>query len=159
MNEFKHMNIGADENRGGPSFNHFTINTGHNMVQTKKNFSDDPVFNAKLRELAQKSLVPGGVEVIKNVRFWTTVKDDAYCGTVGTFVDGMMVPLLTTFGAKTEEAGKRVWMEVQNGFGNSDLAQIFDFTKMMNHRPRAPFVTDFLFGLIPNLQAYTFLIR
>lgn len=152
MNELKHMNIGADEKRGGPSFNHFTINTGHNLVQTKKYFSDNPVTNAKLRELAQKSLGPEGVEVIENVRLWTTVEDDAYFGSLVTLVDGKEVPILITFGAKTEDTGKRIWMEIQNALSNSDVAQ------MMNHRPRAPFVADFLFGYIPNIQSFTFLM-
>ncbi len=145
------MNIGADEKRGGPSFNHFTINTGHNLVQTKKYFSDNPAVNAKLKKMAQESLSPDGVEVIRNVRLWTKAKDDAYCGTVGSIVDGKMVPILITFGAKTEEAGKKIWTELQNELG------IFGVAKMM-HRPRAPFVADFLFDFIPNLQVLDFLM-
>lgn len=140
------MNTDTDKNFKEPSFNHFTVNTGHSMVQTKQYFRNTSVINAKLRELAQESLKPEGVEVISNVRFCAKEWDDAYRGTVCTVVDGMEVPLLTTFGVKTEEAGKRIWREIQNMSSN------FGLDKKMNHRPRAPFVADLLYGFIPNSQ-------
>ena len=144
------MNTDTDKNFKEPSFNHFTVNTGHSMVQTKQYFRNTSVINAKLRELAQESLKPEGVEVISNVRFCAKEWDDAYRGTVCTVVDGMEAPLLTTFGVKTEEAGKRIWREIQNMSSN------FGLDKKMNHRPRAPFVADLLYGFIPNSQTFEF---
>ena len=152
------MNTSTDKKCKEPSFNHFTINTGHNLVQTKEFFPNDPMVNAKLRKLAQESLTPEGAEVIGNVRFRAKVDDDLYRGTVFSLVDGKEIPLLLTFGAKTEKAGKRIWMDIQNELSNFDTAHIFDVAQMMNHRPRAPFVADFLFGSVPNFQAFKFLL-
>lgn len=114
--------------------------------------------NAELRKLAQESLRPEGVEVIRNVRLWTKAEGDAYCGTVYSCVDGKNIPLLITFGAKTEKTGEKIWMEVQNELSNFDIAKMFEVAQMMNHRPRTPFVADFLFGFIPNFEAFTFLV-
>ena len=85
------------------------------------------------------------VEVIENVRLQSKARDGAYCGTVFSPVDGKAIPLLITFGARTEEASQRIWMDIQNELSNLDTAHIFNVAQMMNHRPRAPFVADFLF--------------
>lgn len=157
MKEYKHMDTSTDNKCKEPSFNHFTINTGHNLVQTQQYFLNHPVSNAILKKLAQESLTPEGVEVIENVRLQSKARDGAYCGTVFSPVDGKAIPLLITFGARTEEASQRIWMDIQNELSNLDTAHIFNVAQMMNHRPRAPFVADFLFGFAPNSQAVEFL--
>lgn len=132
---------GADEKCQEPCFNHFTINTGHNLVQTKELFPNDPVSNEKLRKLAQESLTPEGAEVIGNVRFRAKVEDGLYRGTVFSLVDGEEIPLLLTFGAKTEDSGKKVWERLQNS-----ILKHPDAVKMKNRRPHAPFVADYIFS-------------
>ena len=106
------MDTSTDNKCKEPSFNHFTINTGHNLVQTQQYFLNHPVSNAILKKLAQESLTPEGVEVIENVRFQSKARDGAYCGTVFSPVDGKAIPLLISFGARTEEAGQRIWMDI-----------------------------------------------
>lgn len=113
--------------------------------------------DAILKKLAQESLTPEGVEVIENVRLQSKARDGAYCGTVFSPVDGKAIPLLISFGARTEEAGQKIWMDIQNELSNLDTAHIFNVAQMMNHRPCALFVADFLFGFAPNFQAVEFL--
>ena len=132
---------GADDKSPEPCFNHFTINTGHNLVQTKEFFPNDPAVNEKLRKLAQDSLTPEGAEVIGNVRFRAKVEDGHYFGSVFSLVDGEEIPLLLTSGAKTEDSGKKVWEQFQNSILKRPNA-----VKMRDRRPSAPFVTDYIFS-------------
>ena len=137
-----------------PCFNHFTINTGHNLVQTKEYLSEDPILHAKLKKLVKESLTQEGTKVIGNIRFRAVTEGDTYVGSVFSCIDGKEIPLLVTFGAKTEEGGKRVWKEFQDTCNNPDVVS------MVNPRPRAPFVADFLFddSLLVDIQAFDFFI-
>lgn len=135
------MNTSTDKKCKEPSFNHFTINTGHNLLQTEQYFPNDPVVYAKLRKLAQESLTPEGVEVIGNVRFWAVTENNMYRGKVAAQIGNEVIPLLITAGAKTEDAGKELWKILQNS-----ILKRPDAVKMKNQRPQAPFVTDYLFA-------------
>ena len=117
-----------------------------------------PLFLAEF-SVCQEARTSGkrNAHPMHNVRLQSKARDGAYCGTVFSPVDGKAIPLLITFGARTEEASQRIWMDIQNELSNLDTAHIFNVAQMMNHRPRAPFVADFLFGFAPNSQAVEFL--
>ena len=125
----------------GPSFNHFTVNTGHNLVQTEEFFPNDPVVNEKLREMAQESLTPEGAWVIGDIRFRCVTHGDTYEIYVFSCSDGDETPLMLSVGAKTEEAAKEMWDNIKKCNNPAVIS-------LMNHRPRAPFVADFLLGSI-----------
>lgn len=144
--------VGADEKCQEPCFNHFTINTGHNLVQTKEFFPNDPMVNAELRKLAQESLTPEGAWVIGNITFKAVKESDCYAGTLFSNIGKDKIPLLTTFGAMTEEAGKRIWEEIPKWFPHNKA------TIAMGHRRHsAPFVVDLFHDCCwPDMEAVRF---
>lgn len=92
-------------------FDHFTLNTGHNLYQTKV-----PESLARLRVLAQMALCPGGGPIMDNITFEADACDDGYAMTVFFNIGWKKIPLLTTCGARTEELGQALWEELQKIF-------------------------------------------
>ena len=132
-------------------FAHVTLNSGHCMFQTLEFFTPNPKLNENLRQLVQDSSRSGGVKVVNNIFFEMTEEPDAYVGTVYSHSNGMKAPILTTFGAKTEKAGKKLWNGVQK-----ELRQFPVGGKIMASRPHTPFVADYVFDFPPNPQILDF---
>lgn len=146
------MNASTDKKCIEPSFNHFTINTGHNLVQTKKYFADDPVVNARLRDLAQKALQENGVSIIGNITFEAVKESDCYAGTLFSNIGKDKIPLLTTIGVMTEEAGKKIWAGLPKWYPKNKAV-----IAVRHRMPSAPFVVDLIFDCCcPDMNALQF---
>lgn len=134
------------------SLNHFSFNTGHCALHTDNYFHQHTSLKSRFLELAQKSLQPGGAKVIGNITFEAMESDDCYAGTLFSNIGGKKVPLLTTFGARTNTAGKAFWEMFQE---ITSMAPGIARTKQ--HSPRAPFIAECIYhDCLPDIHAYNF---
>ena len=134
-------------------FNQFMLNSGENQFRSEKHFKPGPGVNADLRKLAQATLQQGGVTIIGNMTFEAEKMSDCYVGMLFSNIKGVKIPLLITCGAKTEEAGKKIWSKFQKYYPE-DKSVI----AMRHRRPPAPFVTDFMpdNSMPPDMDSFRF---
>ncbi len=122
------------------------------VIAYMKYFKPSPIFNAELRAIAQESLQPGGTRIFCNIFFEAVKEKDMYAGTLFSHIGNHKIPLLTTWGAKTKEAGKNLWERIQTDFQMNP-----NVVKRKNYKLHAPYVADLLFDFgPPDIYAFLF---
>lgn len=124
-------------------FEHVTLNSGHFRHSYLSEIDREVLL--KLRRIAADAMASEGTVVADGITFEAVQEQaDMYMGTLFSEFNGQKVPFLLTSGAKSTEAGKKLWKILHTTDWGIDLK----FKTTIWREPGIPYVADLLLHTI-----------